>query len=151
ATFESYLYILPKLIELSEKSRLDEIYPKAVIQLGHKMVDQGVRWLDLTKDNPERVLYYVRWMDLESITRLEAAAELRASDATLTSVQVKNMVANVNALIPVVEVQFRDHDDLLRSFRRLSSDFAVKYLTLPQITEDEVRFWIGQIRLPSSM
>lgn len=149
-TFEKYFYMLDDLGTLGVSFKLDEIYPKMVSRLGLRMTNIGVRWLDVTKDSPVKLKYYVKWMDADALNHFFEIISYELNlvkDKNLLSV----MVENVEAILPLVDAQSEGQPQIMLGYRRLIADAAILVLRDSQLPEKEVNFWVGKLNLPASI
>ncbi len=149
-TFEKYFYTLDSLNTLSVKFNLDEVYPKMVSRLGLRMVGNGMRWLDVTKDSPEKLHYYVKWMDADVLNRFLDTTTYNLTlikDRTRLSVMAKN----IESILPLVDAKAENQTHLMSGYRRLLTDVAIVTLRDKTLPNAEVDFWIGKLMLPAAI
>lgn len=149
-TFEKYFFILDDLQIYSDKFRMDDFYPKLVQGLGLRMVSNGMRWLDVTKDSSDKLNYYVKWMNSDNLSRFLSAIEYQLASVK-DRARLATMASNVEALLPLIDKLSQNESYLQSGFRRLATDAAVAILKDPTLTSAEVAFWIGKINIASSL
>lgn len=149
ATFEGYFFLLDDLQRLSIKFNLNDYYPQAVEGLGLRMAANGMRWLDVTRVTPEKTAFYVKWMDGDNLSRLLGMVEYQLESVT-DKTALMNMARNIEFVLPIIDRQAASLPYVQMGFRRLLSDAAVTVLKAPNLTVNEVEFWIAKIRLSSS-
>lgn len=149
-TFEKYFYMLEDLTQLSERHRLEEIYPQIVSRLGLRMVGNGMRWLNVTTDSSEKLQYYVKWMDADTLNRF-----LDNTSYQLALIKDRNLLAtmatNIESLLPLVDARADGQTQLMSGFRRLFTDVAVLILRNKNLPDAEVNFWVGKLMVPASI
>lgn len=146
---DPYFNILPDLAKLANDFDLDEIFPEAVKKLGVRLAANGIRWLDISKDPFDKVQYYHSWMDEEVALRFQAQVD----DLLLTQTdpaRLRTAVDNIVNLIPVVEGLFPKSLVLANTYRRLSSETALKIIRDQNLQEDEVVFWLSKVTMPTA-
>lgn len=149
-TFEKYFFMLDGLDSLAVSLKLDEIYPKMVSRLGLRMTGVGMRWLDVTKDSSEKLQYYVKWMESDTLARLLDNINYQLSfvkDKALLAVMAKN----IESILPLVDERADGQVQLKLGYRRLISDVAIVILRNPNLPSDEVAFWVAKLNTPASV
>ena len=150
-TFDQYFFILDDLQVISDDVKLNTIYPDGVKKLGHRMVQKGINWLHIGTDSVDKLIYYHRWMSepqpafaaLYSFEmQLKDLKEL--SDMEAASTKLEQLLTFSTQKWPV-------ETSLLRLYRDILSDLAVKVLKTPSLAEEDVLFWITKIYRSESL
>lgn len=149
-TFDKYFYIVDDLLQVGIQHQIDLMYPNAVQNLGLHMVAHGMRWIDATKDNPEKMLYYVQWMESDTLARFLALIEFQIHGVK-DPARLTMLAKNIEAIIPVTDKKGETLPYVVLGFRRLVSDAAVAMLKTQEMSLEESKRWIGKIRLSSSL
>ncbi len=149
ATFDKYFAMMDELQGLATKSGLEEYYPDIVKKLGLNMTANGMRWLDVTQAPTEKVSYYVKWMDADTLARFLGLIEYQTS-IVKDPVRLKRMSENIEAILPAVDQKAASLPYVQLGFRRLTSDAAVALLKTETMNPQEVDFWIKKIKIASS-
>lgn len=151
ATFESYFFILDQLAAQAQRLGLDQFYPNAVQTLGLHMVSNGIRWVDFRIDMTAKLPYYVKWMDVDTLARLEALAEYQVTtikeDAGLIAV-----ANNIAAILPGIDAAAdKNLPFVVQGFKAIESNAAVSLLKLGHLSPADEQAVIAKITLASSM
>lgn len=149
ATFDKYFFLMDNLQTLAQDTGLEEYYPQVVEKLALNMVSNGMRWLDVTKTTPEKLSYYIKWMDGDSLARLLGLVEFQLTTEK-NPAALKNMAANVEAVLPLIDVQAAKLPYVQFGFRRLMSDAAVNILKTENFTNAEFDFWVSKLKVSSA-
>lgn len=149
-TFDKYFYIVDDLLQVGIQHQIDLMYPNAVQNLGLHMVAHGMRWIDATKDNPEKMLYYVQWMESDTLARFLALIEFQIHGVK-DPARLTMLAKNIEAIIPVTDKKGETLPYVVLGFRRLVSDAAVAMLKTQEMSLEESNRWISKIRLSSSL
>ncbi len=149
-TFEKYFVLLDELKVLAVQFKMDEYYPQLVEGLGLHMVSNGMRWLDVTKDAPGKLLYYVKWMNADSLSRFLGAIEYQLSSVK-DRTRLAAMATNIEALLPLIDKRAPDDGYLQSGYRRLSTEAAVAILKDPTLSLQDSEFWIGKVKIAASL
>lgn len=147
-TFESYFSLVPQLLDLSQASGLEELYPKIVAKLAEKMVGHGIRWLDLSQETVQVAVGYAQWMNADAFSRLYTSTEYSLPLVT-TDERLKNLVINMEAIFPYLVQATQDQSYIQAGFTKLISDISVIFLKRPELSKSERLFWLGKIKNPS--
>lgn len=148
-TFDKYFTMLDALEVQSSRTGLEQYYPKIVSNVGLKMVSNGMRWLDVTAANTEKVAYYIKWMDADALARFMGLIEYQ-NTMIKNPVHLKQMADNIESILPVIDEKAASLPYVQLGFRRLVSDSAVALLKTEMLNEAEVDFWIKKIKIASS-
>lgn len=151
ATFENYFFILDQLAAEAQRQGLDQFYPNAVQSLGLHMVSNGIRWMDFRKDMTAKLPFYVKWMDADTLARLEALAEYQVvnikEDAALIA-----FTNNIAAIIPGINATAdKNLPFVVQGFKALESNAAVSLLKLGNLSLADEAAVIAKITLAPSM
>lgn len=150
-TFEKYFFMLDELGVLAVRLKLDEIYPKMTERLGLKMSGVGMRWLDVTKDTPAKLQYYVKWMDIGVLSRFLDTISYQIAfikDRALLA----TMAQNVESILPLVDERAQGQVYLPLGYRRVVADAAISILrNNKDLSPVEVSFWIGKLVIPAAI
>lgn len=149
-TFEKYFYMLDDLSALSVSLKLDEIYPKMTERLGLKMTGVGMRWLDVTKDSTEKIQYYIKWMDANTLSRFLDNLSYQISFVK-DQAKLAVMAKNIEASLPLIDARSENQVHILLGYRRLITDVAILILRNKNLPAHEVTFWIGKLMMPASV
>lgn len=149
ATFDKYFFLMDNLKTMAQESGLENYYPQVIEKLALNMVGNGIRWLDLTKVTPAKLSYYVKWMDADTLGRLLSLVEYQMSTVK-DPVLLKAMVANVDAVLPLVDIKAASLPYVQLGYRRLMSDAAVAVLKTENFTNEEFSFWLSKIKVSTS-
>ncbi len=142
--FESYFGLLEDLRDLSERANLNEIYPQGVEGLGRRMAAYGARWLRPNKDSADKLIDYHRWMDAQTAAQFQYYIELAIMEYKESEV-LKRLALNIEALGVFAKTHFSQELLLRNGYKRLLSKVATKYLTLFEVGDDEIDFWMSKI------
>jgi hypothetical protein len=148
ATFDKYFNLLDKLNDYANEYKLETYYPDSVRNLALHMVDNGMRWLDVTKDPRARVLYYAKWMNSDVLERFLGQVAYQLEDLKDAN-QLKTASDNIEALLPLAEKIAGANSYSLIGFRRLVSVTAVTMLKNADLALTDKIFWINKVQIPS--
>lgn len=150
ATFEKYFYTLDNLQALAICSGLEEYYPDAVKKLGVNLVSNGMRWLDVTKADTNKITYYIKWMDVDSLARFLGLIEYQTSTVK-DAASLKKMSENIEAALPLIDKIASNLPYVQLGFRGLVSGAAVAILKTENLDNNGLSFWIGKIKTASAL
>ncbi len=148
ALFDSYFRILDALNQIAVKVDLDSIYPDAIKNLGTEMGAGGIRWLSISKDQEEKILYYHKWMGLDVAYTFYSSAEVTARSIT-DSQELHQTALNIEALLAALPKIYPDKLDIVQNYRRTISELAARVLTQKDLSEEDALFWLGKISVTS--
>lgn len=148
-TFDNYFFLLAAMEPLAEKLKLGAIFPLAVEQTGLKMVAHGIRWMDLSQRPSSDALYYLRFADGDVVRRLVEETDI-FTRSNVSEDARRKVAANLEIMIPFVEKKFADRRDVRISVRELLSSIAIRFLRSPKLTDEDAKFWIAKISLPTA-
>lgn len=147
-TFDAYFGIIDRLHIIAQQVQLDTVYPDAIKNLGIKMSANGVRWLSAAKDPIEKIIYYHRWMTLDTAYVFFASVDTDATQID-DDVALKKLAENVDKLLVYLPLRFIDNRDLPQGYRRIISELAGRKLQNRQISESDFLFWLGKLSVAS--
>ncbi len=152
ATFESYLYTLDKLNELAVQFDLEEIYPGAVISTGHRMANFGVKWMDLTTFDIQKIPRYLRWFDNDSFASLLVVTNyILKTTPVLKLEQQKNAGENLQLIVKNYLNVVIARPDLQIGYRDTLSGIATSIILNSSTTESEKEYWFNRIYTSSGL
>ncbi len=146
--FEKYFYLLDQLSEKAKQSHLDEIYPLAVEKLGITLSGHGIKWLSVSKDSTEKILYYHRWMNVDVASSFAAQIEYNLPDVS-SDPEFKQAALNLDALRNWLKSRFPEEKNLLMLYDRFLTNLANTFLKRDDLPESEIQFWISKISTPT--
>ncbi|MGZ3775211.1 MAG: hypothetical protein ACXVCY_15290 [Pseudobdellovibrionaceae bacterium] len=149
-TFNKYFFILDELQSLAKSSDLEKYYPQIVEKLGLNMVSNGLRWLDVTQDSPEKLGYYIKWMDGDILARFQGVIEYQIS-MIKDPMSLMNMANTLEVLLPQIDQKTANLPYVQIGFRHLISDAAVALLKKEGVSEDQISVLIKKLIISSSL
>lgn len=137
-----YMRILPELQVLSDKFKLDEIYPRGVARVGEYMFSAAIKWLDVRFVPQEQLLFFVRHANFDLAFRFSDVIE-----STLRAENKQNLLVtgadNTEAVRLLLLQTLPNSPGLDANFRRILSDLAVKFISQPTgLTDDQINYWM---------
>lgn len=140
-----YLRILPELQVLSDKFKLDEIYPRGVARIGEYMFSAAIKWLDVRYVPREELLFFIRYSNYDLSFRFADAIE-----SVLRAESNQSILATSADNIDAIRIQYKnilpDSPGVDGNFKRILSDLAVKYISMPSgITDEQINFWLSKL------
>ncbi|RZA09643.1 MAG: hypothetical protein EOP11_01070 [Proteobacteria bacterium] len=142
-TFDAYFSILDQLEKIADEQKVNEIYPNAVKALGQQMVANGIRWLTVSRDPIERIMYYHRWMNMEIAASFLSNVEME--EKTLTQPQAMVFAQNLEVLIPWIDKAFPQASSLRLGYRTVISERAARSLGREDLSEEDRLFWLAKV------
>ena len=140
-----YMRILPELQILSDKFKLDEIYPRAIPRIGEYMFSAAIKWLDVRFLPQEQLLFFARFANFDLAFRFSDSIESMLRPENNQSI-LMTATNNIEALRLQFIQTLPNSPGLDSNFRRILSDLAVKYISQPSgLTEEQIDFWIGKL------
>ncbi len=146
--FEKYFYMLDQLKAIAIEKSLDEIFPLAVEKLGITLSGHGIKWLSISKDSTEKILYYHRWMNVDVASAFVGEIDYNLAD-TLTDAEFKQAAVNLDALITWIKVRFPAEKNLLMTYNNILTNLANTFLKRDNLPESEIQFWVSVIASPA--
>lgn len=147
--FDSYFAKMDALKELAVSSGLEEFYPQAVDKLALNMVANGMRWLDMTKESPQKIAYYLKWMNGDTLARFLGLVEYQIS-TNQDPVLLRRLSDNIELNMSLIVEKTLDLPYVQMGFKRLMSDAAVNLLKDESLSKSDLVFWISKIQMSSS-
>lgn len=143
-TYESYFFLCDELSVQAVRHDLDDIYPNGVQSLCQSLASFGVKWLDLSTIDKNKLEYYVKWMDVEALANLSSYSDYLSKKITEPEL-LKALADNVEFALNQAQRTLKDRFDIELSYRELISSIAIKFLLNAEISAEDKALWAKKI------